>query len=94
LGRPAVEDTRLPWAVTRLLPAIDEPDVLRGRDGDRPNVGARDAVDTRTLTWPFGRDHGVGEADIKGFFDTIDHEWLLRMLAERVDDHARLRLVR
>ncbi len=33
------------------------------------------------------------EADIKGFFDKIDHEWLLKMLAERIDDKALLWLI-
>jgi retron-type reverse transcriptase len=33
------------------------------------------------------------EADIKGFFDTIDHEWLLKMLALRIDDKTLLWLI-
>ena len=33
------------------------------------------------------------EADIKGFFDNIDHEWMLRMLEERIDDRAFVRLI-
>jgi RNA-directed DNA polymerase len=36
----------------------------------------------------------VVEADIKKFFDTIDHDWMVRMLAERIDDGALLRLMR
>ena len=36
----------------------------------------------------------VVEADIKGFFDNIDHDWMIRMLAERIDDRALLRLIR
>jgi RNA-directed DNA polymerase len=36
----------------------------------------------------------VVEADIKGFFDTMDQEWLLRMVAERMEDRAFLGLVR
>lgn len=34
------------------------------------------------------------EADIKKFFDTIDHDWMVRMLAERIADGALLRLIR
>ena len=38
--------------------------------------------------------HHVVEADIKGFFDNLSHEWLMRMLAERIDDQAILRLIK
>ena len=34
------------------------------------------------------------EADITGFFDHIDHEWILWMLAERIDDRALIRLIK
>jgi retron-type reverse transcriptase len=34
------------------------------------------------------------EADIKGFFDNIDHQWLIKMLEERIDDQPFLRLIR
>jgi group II intron reverse transcriptase/maturase len=51
-------------------------------------------VDTLTIKLQFGRYAWVGEADIKKFFDTIDHDWMVRMLAERIEDGARLRLIR
>ena len=41
----------------------------------------------------FGRYGWVVEADIKGFFDNIDHDWLLRMLGERIDDGPFLGLI-
>jgi retron-type reverse transcriptase len=88
LGIPAVEDKRRQGAVARILEAIDEPDFLRCSDGYRPNVGALDAVDTLTLKLPFGPYHVVVEADIQGFFDNIQPEWLSRMLKERVEDGA------
>ena len=94
LGIPAVEDKLLQLAVTRLLTAIYEQDFLRGRDGDRPHMGALDAVDTRTITRQCGRYNGVVEADITGFFDNIDHAWMIRMVAERIDDRALLRLIK
>jgi retron-type reverse transcriptase len=34
------------------------------------------------------------EADIRGYFDSIDHEWLIKMLEQRVDDKAMIRLIR
>jgi RNA-directed DNA polymerase len=94
LGIPAVEDKLLQLAVARLLEAIYEPDCLRCSDGYRPQVGALEAGDTLTIKLQFGRYAWVVEADIKKFFDTIDHAWMVRMLAERIDDGALLRLIR
>ena len=94
LGIPAVEDKLLQLAVARLLEAIYEQDFLRCSYGYRPHVGALDAVDTLTIKLQFGRYAWVVEADLKKFFDTIDHDWMVRMLAERIDDGALLRLIR
>jgi group II intron reverse transcriptase/maturase len=94
LGIPAVEDKLLPLAVARLLEAIYEQDFLRCSYGYRPQVGALEAVDTRTIKRQFGRYAWVVAADIKTFFETIDHGWMVRMLAERLDDGALLRLIR
>jgi group II intron reverse transcriptase/maturase len=94
LGIPAVEDKLLQLAVTRILQAIYEQDFLRCSYGYRPNVGALDAVDWLTVKLQFGRYSFVVEADIKGFFDNIDHEWMMRMLEERIEDGAILRLIK
>jgi group II intron reverse transcriptase/maturase len=93
LGIPAVEDKLLHRAVARLLEAIYEQDFLRCSYGYRPQVGALEAVDTLTIKLQFGRYAWVVEADIKKFFDTIDHDWMVRMLGERLDDGALLRLI-
>ena len=50
--------------------------------------GSAGAVDQLTVKLQFGSYRYVVEADIKGFFDNISHEWLMRMLAERIDDQA------
>ena len=94
LGIPAGEDKLLQLAVARLLEAIYEQDFLRCSYGYRPKVGALEAVDTLTIKLQFGRYAWVVEADIKKFFDTIDHDWMVRMVAERIDDGALLRLIR
>jgi group II intron reverse transcriptase/maturase len=93
LGIPATQDKLLQLAVKCVLEAIYEQDFLRCSYGYRPNVGALDAVDKLTLKLQFGKYNYVVEADIKGFFDNLDHEWLLKMLAERVDDKALLWLI-
>jgi len=94
IGIPVVEDKLLQLAVTRILQAIYEQDFLRCSYGYRPNIGALDAVDKLTLKLQFGRYHFVVEADIKGFFDHLDHDWLMRMLEERIEDGPFLRLIR
>jgi RNA-directed DNA polymerase len=94
LGIPATEDKLLQLAVKRLLEAIYEQDFLTCSYGYRPRVGALEAVDQLTVKLQFGGYHQVVEADIKGFFDNLSHEWLMRMLGERIDDQAILRLIK
>ncbi|HEX9871082.1 MAG TPA: hypothetical protein VGC99_21290, partial [Candidatus Tectomicrobia bacterium] len=47
-----------------------------------------------TIKLQFGRFHVVVEADIKGFCDNLQHDGLIRLLAERLEDGAGLRLIR
>lgn len=93
LGIPVVEDRLLQAAARLLLEAIYEQDFLPASYGYRPGVGAQQAVKDLTYELQFGRHGYVVEADIKGFFDNIDHDWLLRMLGERVDDKPFLGLI-
>lgn len=93
LGIPATQDKLLQLAVKRILEKIYEQDFLDCSYGYRPNISAHDAVDKLTAKLQFGEYHYVVEADIKGFFDHLSHEWLLKMLAERIDDKALLWLI-
>lgn len=93
LGIPATQDKLLQIAVKRILEAIFEQDFLRCSYGYRPGVGVLDAVDKLTVKLQFGKYSYVVEADISGFFDNIEHDWLLKMLAERVDDKSFLWLI-
>lgn len=93
LGIPVVEDRLLQGAVRLLLEAIFEADFMPSSYGYRPGIGAQKAVKDLNVELQFGRYGYVVEADIKGFFDTIDHDWLLRMLRERVDDKPLLGVI-
>lgn len=93
LGIPVVEDRLLQGAVRLLLEAIYEVDFLPLSYGYRPGVGAQKAVKDLTYELQFGRYGHVVEADIKGFFDALDHDWLLKMLRERIDDEPFLGLI-
>jgi RNA-directed DNA polymerase len=94
LGIPVVEDKLLQTAVTEILSAIYEQDFYTFSYGYRPRRGARQAADDLVVRMQFGRFGHVVEADIKGFFNHIDHDKLLEMLARRIDDKRFLRLIR
>jgi group II intron reverse transcriptase/maturase len=86
LGIPVVEDRLLQGAVRLLLEAIYEADFLPTSYGYRPGMGAQQAVKDLTYELQFGCFSYVVEADIRGFFDAISPDWLLKMLEERIDD--------
>ena len=93
LGIPTIEDKLLQLAVGRILSAVYEQDFLPTSYGYRPKRGAKEAI--CRLTDEVGKKYSyVVEADIKGFFDHLDHEWLLRMLNLRIGDGAVKRLIR
>ncbi len=93
LGIPALEDRLVQLACSKLLTAIFEADFLESSYGYRPNRGAKDAANDLRFNLQFGKFGYVVEADIRGFFDHMDHDWLLRMLKERIDDVAFLNLI-
>ena len=93
LGIPVVEDRLLQGAAKLLLEAIFEQDFHPVSYGYRPGIGAQQAVKDLNFELQFGRYGYVVEADIKGFFTNINHDWLLKMIAERVDDKLFLGLI-
>jgi RNA-directed DNA polymerase len=93
LGIPVIEDKLLQAACARILAAIYEQDFLAFSYGYRPERSAKDAVYDLTFYLQFGRHRYVVEADIRGFFDHMDHDWLLKMLCQRIDDRAFLTLI-
>ena len=94
LGIPALEDKLVQGACAKLLGAIYEEDFLDCSYGYRPGRSAKDAVCELTFELQFGKYGHLVEADIRGFFEHMDHDWLLRMLSLRVDDKAFLGLLR
>jgi RNA-directed DNA polymerase len=81
LGIPALEDKLVQLAGAKVLTAIYEQDFLPNSDGYRPQRSAREAIEELTFNLQFGRFGYLVEADIKGFFDNLDHQWLMQMLA-------------
>jgi len=94
LGIPAIADKLLQTAVAKILEAIYEQDFLQCSYGYRPGTGAHRAVKDLSATLRTGRYAMVVEADIKGFFDHIDHDLMLNLLRRRIDDKPLLNLIR
>jgi len=94
LGIPTIEDKLLQMAVKQILQAIYEQDFLNCSFGYRPKIGSLDAVRTLTRELWIGKYGYVVEADIKSFYDNIDHEVMIKMLEKRIDDKPFLRLIK
>jgi len=93
LGIPTIGDKLIQKAVARILEAIYEQDFLIYSYGYRPVTGAKDAVRDLSTTLVRGRYNYILDADLQGFFDHIDHQWLLKMLEERIDDRPFIQLI-
>jgi len=93
LGIPALEDKIVQYVVREILEAIYEPMFLECSYGYRPHRSARQAVEALRETLMQGC-QWVVECDIKSFFDTIDHGWLIKMLQSRIQDEALIGLLR
>ena len=94
LGIPSIADKLLQLAVAKILEAIYEQDFLPCSFGYRPGTGAHKAIKELSAVLRAGHFAYVVEADIKGFFDHIDHGKLLEMLKLRIDDKPLLNLIR
>jgi RNA-directed DNA polymerase len=94
LGLPATEDKVLQTGVAKMLEAIYEPDFRDCSFGYRPHIGPKNAVKELSKRLQYGKFNYIVEADIRSFFDSIDHEILLEMLTKRIDDRKFLGLIR
>ncbi len=94
LGIAAVEDKIVQQAVRTVLQCIYEEDFLGFSYGFRPGRSAYQALDALSVAITDKRVNWVLDADIKGFFDKIDRDWLIKFLEHRVGDRRILRLIR
>lgn len=83
---PTVEDRLLQRAVARILSAIYEQDFLDCSFGFRPGRNPHQALQTLRSHIVAGKVRHVYEADICGYFNHINHEWLRKMVALRIAD--------
>ena len=94
LGIPALEDKLVQAGLARILSAIYEQDFIDDSYGFRPDRGCHDALRALSQEVEGGRVHYIVDADIKGFFDNVDHEWLMKFLGHRIADKRVLRYVK
>ena len=93
LGIAALEDKIVQHAVGRVLTEVYEADFRGFSYGYRPGRSQHDALDALWVGLMRQRVDWVLDADIRGFFDTIDHEWLMRFVEYRIADRRVLRLI-
>jgi RNA-directed DNA polymerase len=93
LGVTALEDKIIQRATVEVLNAIYETDFLGFSYGFRPGRSQHDCLDalyvgllTRPVNW-------VLDVDIRGFFDSIDHGWLVKFIGHRIADRRVVRLI-
>ena len=93
IGIPTTEDKLLQRAVVRILEAIYEKDFLDFSYGFRPGRNQHMALNALWKSICLGKTSYVFEADIKGYFDHINHDWMQKMLDLRVCDPIIRRLI-
>ena len=93
LGIPAIEDKLVQAGITRILTAIYEQDFIDDSYGFRPGRSCHDALRALSKTVEGGQVHCIVDADIKGFFDNVDHKWMIKFLEHRIADKRVLRYV-
>ena len=94
LGIAALEDKVVQRAVVEVLNAIYEQDFVGFSYGFRPGRGQHDALDALAVGIGSKAVNWILDADIRGFFDNISHDWMMRFVEHRVGDRRVLRLIR
>ena len=94
LGVPALEDKLVQRAAVDVLNAIYEQDFLGFSYGFRPGKGAHNALDAVAVGVSSSKVNWILDADISKFFDTIEHDWLVKFIEHRVADARVVRLIK
>lgn len=94
LGIPALEDKLVQALTSRVLGEVYEREFRGFSYGFRPKRGAHDALDALVTSIQTKNVGWVLDADIRGFFDAIDHSMLIEMLEHRIGDQRVLRHIK
>lgn len=93
LGIPAYEDKIVQRGMAKILTSIYENDFLDSSFGFRPKRSCHDALKVLNVYIEKRYTNYIVDADIKGFFDNVDHEWMMTFLKHRINDPSFLRLI-
>jgi RNA-directed DNA polymerase len=93
LGVTVVEDKIVQRALVMVLEAIYEEDFLGFSYGFRPGRSAHDALDALDRALMTKKVNWVLDADIRGYYEAIDHEWLVKFVEHRIGDRRVVRLI-
>ena len=93
LGVPAMEDKVVQSVVARMLSVIWEEEFLGFSYGFRPGRNPHDALDALSVGIERKPVNWVVDADIRGFYDSISHEWLVKFVEHRIGDRRVVRLI-
>ena len=94
LGVPCVADRALQRSAAQVLSAIYEQDFLPCSFGGRPGRGAHQALATLHEVIAGRKVEWILEADLKNFFGSLSHDWMLRFVEPRVGDPRLISLIR
>ena len=94
LGVPTLGSKLVEAGLVRILESIYEHDFIEDSYGFRPGRSCHTALRALSHTVESGRINWIVEADIKGFFDNVDHNWLMKFLKHRIGDKRVLRLIK
>ena len=94
LGIASIEDKIVQRAIAEVLNVVYEEEFLGFSYGFRPGRSQHDALDALWVGISNTAVNWVLDADIRSFFDTVDHQWLTRFVEHRIGDQRILRLVR
>jgi RNA-directed DNA polymerase len=93
LGVPALEDKIVQSVTGQILSAIWEEEFMGFSYGFRPGKSAHNALDALVVGIEKKRVNWVLDADIRGFFDAISHEWLVKFIEHRIGDRRIIALI-
>lgn len=94
LGIPCFEDKLVQAGLVRILEAVYEQDFYDDSYGFRPERSCHQALRALSETVENGPINHIVEADIKGFFDHVNQEWLMKFLSHRTEDKRIQRMVK
>lgn len=94
LGIPSFEDKVVQGVFKEILEGIYEPKFLDFSFGFRPNRSCHDAIQRVNKHIMADKVNYVVDADIKGFFDNIDHDWMVRFLEHDIADKNFIRYIK